>query len=51
MPKKPQDTISQTYLKHYNQFRSVRTEALRWLQTSTNTGKNLKTETETKERD
>ena len=31
MPQKPQTTRSQTEHKHNNQFRSVRTEALRWL--------------------
>ena len=48
MPKNPQNKISQTTLKHYNQFRSVRTEALRWLKTTTDTGKRLKVETTVK---
>ena len=48
MPKKPQNTISKTALKHYNQFRSVITEALIWLQITTYTVSKLKVETETK---
>ena len=35
MPQNPQNKLSQTELKHYNQFRSVRTEAIRWLQIAT----------------
>ena len=46
----PQNTISQTALKNYNKFKSVRTEALRWLQTTTDTGIELKVETTVKER-
>ena len=42
MPKKTQKTISQTALKHYKQFRSVRIEALRWLQLTTDTGEKSK---------
>ena len=34
----PQNTISQTALKYYNEFRNVRTEALRWVQMTTDTG-------------
>ena len=49
MSQKPQNTISQTLIKPYNQFRSIRTEAQRWLQITTNTGKKLKVETEVKE--
>ena len=44
MPQNPQNTISQTALKHYNQFRIVRTEALIWLQIATDTGMKLKVE-------
>ena len=29
MPQNPQNTIIQNTLKHYNEFRNVRTEALR----------------------
>ena len=45
MPLNTQNTISQTALKKYNNFRSVRTEALRWLQITTDTGMRLKVET------
>ena len=48
MPQNPQDTRSQTTIKHYNQFRSVRTEALRWLEITTDTGNKLKVETKVK---
>ena len=51
MPQNPQNTISQTALKHYNQSRSVRTEDLRWLQITTDTGMKLKLKTAVKERD
>ena len=51
MKKKPQNIISQTALKHYNQFRNVRTDALRWLQINTDTGNKLKAETIAQERD
>ena len=44
----PQNTISQTSLKHYNQFRSVITEALRWLQITTDTGMKIKVGTTVK---
>ena len=44
----PQNTIIQTALKHYNQFKSVRTKALRWLHHATDTGKKLKVETTVK---
>ena len=50
MPQNPQNTISQTALKNYNQFRTVRTEALRWVQIATDTGMKLKIETPVKER-
>ena len=49
MPQIPQKTISQTELKHYNQSRSLITEALRWLQITTDTGIKLKVETTVKE--
>ena len=38
IPQKSQNTISQTSLKHYNEFINVRTEALRWMQMKTYTG-------------
>ena len=41
----PQKTISKTELKHYNEFRNVITEALRWVQMTTDTGIKLKVET------
>ena len=50
MPQNPQNTISQTALKHYNEFRSVTTEALRWVQMTKYTGIKLKVETTVKER-
>ena len=37
MPQNPQNKISQTELKHNNQFRSVINEALRWLQITIDT--------------
>ena len=45
MPKKSQNKISQTAIKHYNKFKSVRTEALRWLQITIDVGNKLKVET------
>ena len=45
-----QNIISQTTLKHYNQFRSKITEAIRWLQIATDTGKKLKFKTTVKAR-
>ena len=50
MPQNPQTTISQTSLKHYNELRNVRTESLRWVQMTTDTGIKLKVETPAKER-
>ena len=50
MPQNPQNKIGQTEPKHYNQFISVRTEDLRWLQITTDTGMKLKVETTVKER-
>ena len=51
MPQNPQNTIIQTSLKYYNQFRSVITEALRWLQITTDTKIKLKVETKYKYKD
>ena len=48
MPQNPQNIISQTEIKHYNQFRSVRTEALKWLQITIDTWNKIKVETESK---
>ena len=48
MPQNPQNTIIQTDLKNYNQFRSFKTDTLIWLQTTTDTENNLKVETEVK---
>ena len=45
MPQKPQNKISQTALKHYNEVRNVRTEALRRVQMTTYTGIKSKVET------
>ena len=50
MPQNPQNTISQTTLKHYNEFRYVRSEALRWVQMTIDTGIKFKVETSAKER-
>ena len=46
---KPIKKISKTSLKHYNQFRSVRNEALIWLQITTDTVNKLKVKTKVKE--
>ena len=35
MSRNPQNRISQTELKHYNEFRNSKTEALRWVQMTT----------------
>ena len=51
MPQKPQNKIIQTTLKHYNEFRNIITEALIWLQITTDTGIKFKVETSDKERD
>ena len=40
-PQNPKNTISQNSLKHYNQYISVRTEAIRWLQIATYKGNKL----------
>ena len=51
IPQNPKNTISQTALKYYNEFRNVITEALRWVQMNTDTGIKFKVETSAKERD
>ena len=51
MPQNPQHKISQTALKHYNHFRSVRIESLWWLKFTAYLGTKLKVETYTKHRD
>ena len=51
MPKNPKNTISQTSLKHYNEFRNDRTEYLRWVKMTIDTGIKFKVETSAKERD
>ena len=48
MPQNPQNTVIQTFIKHYNQFRSIRTDALRWLKIAIDIGKKLKVYTEFK---
>ena len=45
MPQNPQNTISQTVLKNYNEFRGVRTGAFRWVHITTDAGMKLKVET------
>ena len=50
MTQNPQNAIIQTVLRHYNQLRSVITEALRWLKITTDTGNKLEVETIVKER-
>ena len=45
MPQNLQNIISKNALKHYNQFKIVRTEALRWLQITTDMGTKIKVET------
>ena len=51
MPQNPQNAISQTEPKHYNQLIVVKTEAIIWLQITTDIGKKIKVETAVKERD
>ena len=51
MPKNLQNKTSQTALKHYNELRYFRTEALRWVKMTTKSGVNFKVETSAKERD
>ena len=48
MPQNPQNTISQTALKHYSQLRIVTTKALRRVEIATDTGKKLMVETTSK---
>ena len=48
MTKKAQNTISQAEIKHYNESRSVRTQATRWLQITTDIGIKIEVETERK---
>ena len=40
--KNPQEKMGKTYLKHYKQYRSIRTEALIWLKITTDIGNKLK---------
>ena len=49
MPQKPQRTISQAALKHYNELINVRTGSLRWVKMTTDTGIKFKVETSVKE--
>ena len=49
MPQNPQNTINQNALNNYNQFRSVITEALRWVQITTDIGMKVKVGTTVKE--
>ena len=51
MPQNPQNKISKNALKSYNKFRNVKTEALGWVQMTTNIGIKSKVETSAKERD
>ena len=48
MSQNSENTISQTALKHYNQFISVVNEALRCLQITTDTGNKIKVKMEAK---
>ena len=50
MPQNPQNRIIQTELKHYDQFRSVSADTIRWLQINTDTGKKPKLKTRAKEK-
>ena len=50
MPQDPNNKISQTTLKYQNEFRNIRTEALRWVKMTTDTGIKIKVETSAKER-
>ena len=50
MPHKPKNTISQNSLKHYNEFVNVRTESLRWVKMTTDTGLKFKVETSANKR-
>ena len=44
----PQNTISTTAIKKYNEFRSVRVEALEWIKLTTAEGKSTRVPTERK---
>ena len=46
MPQNPQNKIIQITIKHYNQFRSHRTDAIVWLKITTDTGNKIKVETD-----
>ena len=48
MPHNPQNTMIQTELKYYNEFRNFRTGALRWVQMTTDIGIKFKVETSAK---
>ena len=48
MPQNPHNTSGKPALKNYNQFRSARSEALRWLQITIATVMKLKVETTVK---
>ena len=48
MPQNLENTLNQTALKHYNQFRSVITEAHIWFKIATDTVMKLKAETTVK---
>ena len=51
MSRNPQNRIIQTELKHYNEFRNSKTEALRWVQMTTDRRIKLIVETSAKEID
>ena len=46
MPKNQQNKRIKTALNHCNQFLSIRTEALKWLQITTDQGNKFKVKTE-----
>ena len=50
IPQNPQNTISQTLLKHYNKFIRIITEALICLKITTDTGNKIKVDTTLKKR-
>ena len=51
IPKNLQNTFSKTALKYYKEFRSVRTEAIRWVKITIYSGMKIKVETTVKEID
>ena len=51
IPQNPQNTFNKTVFKNYNEFINCRTEALRQVQMTTDTGMKLKVETSSKEID